>query len=83
MSCVYHAYDGKLVEIALNLIFLLPCEAAVVGLERTIDQVSEDVGVVEVCVIVNSPSVECPIQFSFDVRLSTNNGTAGELITIT
>ena len=53
-----------------------------VGLERTFDQVSEGVGVVEVCVIVDSPSVECPIQFSFDVRLSTTNGTAGELITI-
>ena len=50
---------------------------AVVGLERTLYQVSEDVGVVEVCAIVFSPSSPCPIAFPFNVRLSTDDGSAG------
>ena len=52
--------------------------AAVVGLERTFYQVSEDVGVVEVCAIVYSPEIDCPIAFPFDVRLRTLNGSAGK-----
>ena len=47
------------------------------GMERTLYQVSEDVGVVEVCAIVYSPNVGCPIVFPFDVRLTTSNGSAG------
>ena len=50
---------------------------AVVGLERTFYSVSEDVGVVEVCAIVYSPTIDCPIAFSFDVSLSTSDNTAG------
>ena len=46
--------------------------AAVVGLERTFYQVSEDVGVVEVCAVVYSPSGACPITFPFNVVLSTS-----------
>ena len=49
-----------------------------VGLERTFYQVSEDVGVVEVCAIVYSPEIDCPIAFPFDVRLRTLNGSAGK-----
>ena len=37
--------------------------ATVVDLERTLYQVSEDVGVVEVCAVVYSPSGACPITF--------------------
>ena len=50
---------------------------AVVGLERTIHSVSEYVGVLELCAIVYSPSVDCPIEFPFDVSLSTSENTAG------
>ena len=53
-------------------------EVAVVGLERTFYQVSEDVGVVEVCAIVYSPDITCPIAFPFDVRLRAVNGFAGK-----
>ena len=55
---------------------------AVVGLERTLYQVSEDVGVVEVCAIVYRPdgNSPCPIDFAFDVSLSTNDNSAGELM---
>ena len=48
--------------------------AAVVGLERTFYQVSEDVGVVEVCAVVYNPSGACPITFPFNVALSTSEG---------
>ena len=48
------------------------------GLDRTLYQVTEG-DVVEVCATVRSPSIFCPIQFSFDVRLSTVDMTAGEL----
>ena len=51
---------------------------AVVGLERTFYSVSEDVGVVEVCAIVYSPTIDCPIAFPFNVSLSTSEGSAGK-----
>ena len=44
---------------------------AVVGLEETFYRVSESVGVVEVCAIVYHPNITCPIQFPFNVNLST------------
>ena len=47
------------------------------GLERTFYSVPEDVGVVEVCAIVYSPTIDCPINFPFDVSLSTSDRTAG------
>ena len=51
---------------------------AVVGLERTLYNKTEDVVLIEVCVIVYSPNVSCPIAFPFSVNLSTTNGTAGK-----
>ena len=51
---------------------------AVVGLEKTFYQVSEDVGVVEVCAIVYSPAIVCPIKFPFTVTLNTTDGSAGK-----
>ena len=54
------------------------------GLERTLYQVSEDVGVVEVCAILYgfNDSISCPINFAFDVSLSTSfsmsGGSAGD-----
>ena len=50
---------------------------AVVGLERTLYSVSEDVCMVEVCAIVYSPTIDCPITFPFDVSLSTSDRTEG------
>ena len=47
------------------------------GLEKTIYSVSENVGVLEVCAIVYSPTIDCPIAFPFDVSLSTSDRTAG------
>ena len=51
---------------------------AVVGLSKTYYPVSEDtIGGIEVCVTVNSSSVECPIEFPFAVTLRAIDGTAG------
>ena len=50
---------------------------AVVGLEKTIYEVSDDVGVVTVCAIVYIPDIICPIQFAFNVTLSTSDERAG------
>lgn len=50
---------------------------AEVGLETTFYEIGEDVGVVEVCAVVLTPSVPCPVDFPFDVALSTNDSTAG------
>ena len=53
------------------------------GLERTFYQVTEDVGVVEVCASVYSPNgnISCPINFTFDVSFSTHDDSAGVLNT--
>ena len=51
-----------------------------VGLEETFFRVSEDIGLVELCVNVSSPDIDCPIEFPFQVRLSTSNGAAGMII---
>lgn len=50
---------------------------AVVGLERTFYSISEDVGVMELCIVVIFPNITCPIEFPYDVILSTIDGTAG------
>ena len=50
-----------------------------VDLERTYYQVLEDVGEVEVCAIVYSPKIDCPIAFPFDVNVTTNDSSAGTL----
>lgn len=57
---------------------------AAVGLENTFYQVSEGMGMLQVCAIVYNPSVPCPVNFAFDVSLSTNSdcssteGSAGD-----
>ena len=53
---------------------------AEVGLEETFYQDSEGVGLIELCVIVYTPSIECPIEFPFDTGLSTIDETAGKYL---
>ena len=57
---------------------ILHSSVAVVGLERTHYEVGEEAGMVEVCVIVSFPNIECPIQFPFAVDLNTSDVIAGE-----
>ena len=49
------------------------------GLEETFYKVSETDGVVVVCVVVYEPDISCPIEFPFDVRLFTTDGSAGKM----
>ena len=74
--CSCHSF---LNDISSPHIYMHTAEA-VVGLERTFYNVTEDVGVVEVCAIVYSPTIVCPIAFPFDVRLSTDDDSAGIVI---
>ena len=59
------------------------CIVAVVSLEETFYSVSEDVGAVELCAVISSPTVDliegfdCPVTFSFEVVLLTYDNTAG------
>ena len=50
-----------------------------VGLEQTFYNVSESVQTVEVCAIVYSPEIACPIGFPFIVSLVARDGTASRL----
>ena len=54
------------------------CSAgATVGLEQTFFRVAENEGYVELCANVSFPEITCPIEFPFNVSLSTADGTAG------
>ena len=54
------------------------CSAgATVGLEQTFIRVMQGVGYVEICASVSFPEITCPIEFPFNVSLSTADGTAG------
>ena len=59
-------------------LYILFTSEAVVGLEWTFYQVSENAGVVEMCAIVYSPTIDCPITFPFNVSLSTSVDSAGK-----
>ncbi|CAI8015468.1 hypothetical protein GBAR_LOCUS9583, partial [Geodia barretti] len=60
----------------LATICIVDDDVAVVGLEMTVYSVSEGDGNVEVCAVVHSPNIDCPIEFSFAVNLTTKDGTA-------
>ena len=50
---------------------------AVVGLKKTHYQVSENIGDIKICVILEGSSDDCPIEFPFAVVLTAIDGTAG------
>ena len=54
--------------------YLFSAAVAVVGLDNIVYHDSEGVGVVEVCVVVYSPDIDCPIEFPFNLSLSTSSG---------
>ena len=39
--------------------------------------VSEEVGMVSVCVTVERPQIRCPVEFSFNTKFSTMDDEAG------
>ena len=59
----------------LLLFFCLP--ALVVGLERTFYTVSESEEAVEICITAVGVNTPCPSTQSFEVTLSTTDGSAG------
>ena len=62
--------------VRMLLVVLCPAEA-VVSLKQTLHICDEDVGKVEICAVVISPSIDCPITFEFNLSLSTTDDTAG------
>ena len=49
---------------------------AVVGFEETVYRASEEIGMIDVCVVIESDA-DCPVTFPFEVDLSTVAGSAG------
>ena len=76
VNTFYTLYDSHVVTLCVHISHVV----ITVGLERTLYQVSEDVGAVNVCAIINfySSNVDCPVPFSFDINLLTGDGSAGE-----
>ena len=56
---------------------ILPA-VAVVGFEKTLYQFVEEASQTRVCMLVYTPSGDCPIDFDFKVRLSSIDQTAGQ-----
>ena len=53
---------------------------ATVGMEHTFYTVLESDVTVEVCAVVYEPITDCPVEFSFDLRLYTVSGSAGNVV---
>ena len=64
--------------LAVKTAVILHSAGANVGLEQTFFREMEDVGVIELCVIVFEPDLNCPIKFPFDISLNTTDGSAGK-----
>ena len=47
---------------------------ATVGLQKTVYEVDENVGTVQLCAIVHRPNMSCPITFAFDIPVTTSKG---------
>ena len=56
---------------------MLFASVAVVGLEQVEYTVEEEDGMIEVCVKVLSPDIDCPVDFPFEVKFFTVEVTAG------
>ena len=51
-------------------------------MEQVLFEVMEDVEIIEMCAIVFEPYTNCPIHFSFNIRLHTADGTAGKIYSL-
>jgi hypothetical protein len=58
------------------VITILDNDGAIVGLERTHYNVSEENGTVEVCAIIRNPHIECPVEKTFIMNISSADGSA-------
>ena len=82
---MFHTHGNNPFNIGRDCVgvqWLFSPTVAVVGLENSVYSVTEDDGVVEVCAVVQSanmesPNMECPIDFAFTVILLTSDDSAG------
>ena len=61
-----------------HVVIISPLLVAVVGFLKERYRVSEEEKMIEVCVEIKSESI-CPVNFAFEVTLSTVGGSASEL----
>ena len=54
----------------------IPTEA-VIGFKRSRVAVQEDEGMVQVCVEIFSPDIECPVVFPIELIITASDGSAG------
>lgn len=57
--------------------FVLLTTAAIVGFNQSNYTIEEDGGAVEICIVVYQPDGEVPVEFEFEVEVTTGDGTAG------
>ena len=58
---------------------------AVVGLEKTLNTITEEDEMIDVCVVVKNPDYEgeeCPVASSFDIVISTVDDSAGSSLPV-
>jgi hypothetical protein len=68
--------DVGIVNNTTAVITILDNDGAIVGLERTHYNVSEENGTVEVCAIIRRPHIECPVEKTFMMSISSADGSA-------
>ena len=68
--------------VKLTMYVILFVSDATVGLETESLEVNEDGGVAEVCVVVSTPQITCPIDFPFEINVHTHDSTASKTSTI-
>ena len=54
-----------------------PTTVAVLAWENPMKRVREDVGHIQVCSTVQSPAINCPLNFPLDLNILTISDTAG------
>ena len=65
-----------------DAILFVSTTAIEVGLEKSSYSVREDVGHVEVCVVVTSPTSGCPVAYNFSVLVVNLAGSAGVCVCV-
>ena len=72
--------DSEIVGRCYNL--FVSATAVEVGLDKSSYSVREDVGHVEVCVVVTSPTSGCPVAYNFSVLVVNLAGSAGVCVCV-
>ena len=73
VACIYSNYRQDF------FVTMYLATEAVVGFEMSAVTVSEDQGMLQVCVKIFSPDIDCQVVFPFDLIVTASDGTAGKL----